>query len=64
MRLRVVSRYRSVEVAYEEGQEIDVSDEHAAFLKRDAPGSFAEITEETATGLVVPDRRARGGRIR
>jgi hypothetical protein len=68
--LRVRSRYRSGEVEYAEGTVIHVSEEMGAFLLRDSPGSFEEVraadepgveTAETATGMDVPDRRARGG---
>lgn len=65
--------------AYAEGDVIDVEDEIAAFLLRDSPGSFEEskpkpkpkskpdasaMSTETETGVVAPDRRARGGRKR
>ena len=81
MRLRCIGPYRSSAGSWEPGQDVDVSEEVAAFLLRDSPGSFevptaggesvpppapslAAISETNASGLTVPDRRARGGRVR
>ena len=118
MKLTVLGRYRSSLGEFEPGQELSLSDEAAALLLRDSPGSFAlagsaappvtsqpasdptggqdverhaqdhaneapehaasspeaddaeeieddfDPTGKTASGLVVPDRRARGGRRR
>ena len=79
MILICVSRYRSSLGSYEPGQEIHLTDEEGALLRRTSPGSFREIglepelpeepdlsavSAETETGLVVPDRRQRGGRKR
>ena len=91
--LRVLGRYRSSFGSYEVGQVLTLSDEDAAWLLRDSPGSFAlagsaaalapppvaaapadeadddeddfdptgAMSTVTASGLVVPDRRGRGG---
>lgn len=95
MRLRVLGHYSSSQGSYEPGQILDLSEEQAALLRRDSPGTFeviyartnettgtdadaapdapsdadaapeiAAMSTETATGLVVPDRRMRGGRKR
>lgn len=77
--LRATGRYRSSLGNFEEGQELHLDDEAASLLLRDSPGSFEVVGEtsesepgpdlsamstQTETGLVVPDRRARGGRQR
>lgn len=78
--LRVAGRYRSALGSYEPGQELHLDDEVAALLLRDSPGSFevagepeldpepgpdlSAMSTVTETGLVAPDRRARGGRVR
>lgn len=77
--LRVISRYRSGLGSYEPGQDLHLDDETAARLIRDSPGSFkvagsqpdpepaldvTAMSTETETGLVAPDRRARGGHKR
>lgn len=74
MRLLVLGRYRNGATVYAEGQVIDVSDAEGEFLQRDSPGTFAtegaqaptleHSIEETATGIIAPDRRARGGQRR
>lgn len=79
MKLKCVSRYSSSVGTFEPGQVIDVNNADAAFLLRDSPQSFEEegqapevmealdlsaMSTETATGLIVPDRRMRGGRKR
>ena len=77
MKLYVTGRYRSSHGSYEPGQVLDVTEADAEFLLRDSPSSFAKVapvvsdeapdddmSEELATGLDVPDRRARGGRVR
>ena len=70
MRLICISDYRAGSVSYHAGQDVDVPDVVAAFLLRDSPGSFrkdeweSEHSEETATEIKAPDRRARGGRKR
>ena len=76
--LRVLGRYRSGHGSFEPGQLLQLNDEQAEFLLRDSPSSFARVaaplsepepdlsamSTETASGLVAPDRRARGGRRR
>ena len=77
MKLYVTGRYRSSHGSYEPGQVLDVTEADAEFLLRDSPSSFAKaapvvsdeapddaFSEELETGLDVPDRRARGGRVR
>ena len=97
MQLTVISRYRTQAITYEEGQVLDLTDEQAAALLNDSPGSFrrhevpasdegqeaaaagvvaaespeaetvadlSAMSTETATGIVAPDRRGRGGRKR
>ena len=72
MRLYCVGRYRSGFGEFNPGQDVDVSDEVGELLLRDSPGSFTRTNPEasdpnpepTATGLMAPDRRARGGQIR
>lgn len=77
MQLKVNSRYRTQAVSYEAGQIIDASEAEAAHLMADSPGTFSALgipapvvadvpdlsamSTETATGIVAPDRRARGG---
>ena len=77
MRLHAKGSYRSSWGEWPAGKTDTVSDEVGGFLLRDSPGTF-EVVEDTAlakealsamsteteTGLVVPDRRARGGRRR
>lgn len=75
----VISRYRSGDVEYAPGQVLHLSDGEAELLLRDSPGSFrpaepeeenartvdlSAVSDETATGIDVPDRRMRGGRKR
>ena len=74
--VRCISDYRSGAGEWLAGKEDVLSDEDAAFLLRDSPGSFeivsatpenaspadyGAMSTETASGLTVPDRRARGG---
>ena len=77
MKLKCLAPYESGVGRFRPGQVIEESDEVCEFLLRDSPGTFeaievpiesapdlGAISEETATGLVVPDRRMRGGRRR
>ena len=74
MRLTVLSRYRSGDTVYAAGSVLDVTDAAGEYLMRDSPGTFQREDEEsstlgamsteTETGLVVPDRRGRGGQRR
>lgn len=73
MKLRVLGRYRSSLGSFEPGQLHDCTEEQAALLQRDSPGTFEVVIDrpagavgaETVAGIdEVPDRRARGGRIR
>lgn len=66
--LRVIGRYRTSSVDYPPGMVLDLRPEEAELLLRDSPGSFQSLeagapvaTEPTASGLNVPDRRARSG---
>ncbi len=76
IKLRVKSNYSSGFGSYSKGAELELDDAVAALLLRDSPSSFEAIgaepepdieeatdamSTETATGLVVPDRRQRGG---
>jgi len=73
--LKCLSNYSSSLGTYQKGDKTDnLSEDAAALLLRDSPGSFErfvpkpkpveESTEETASGVSAPDRRARGGRKR
>ena len=77
--LTVTSNYTSGFGAFTKGQELELDDHVAELLLRDSPGSFevtgkamseepepdvSAMSTETMTGLVAPDRRARGGRVR
>ncbi len=73
MILKCVADYSSELGTYRKGEKTDdLSDEQASLLMRDSPGSFEpvkprkvkDVSEETASGMSVPDRRARGGRRR
>lgn len=63
MRLQVTGRYRSGYGSYEAGQVIDMTEEQAAILLRDSPGTFIAYTE-TDTSVEAADRSMRGGRKR
>lgn len=66
----MLGRYRADAVAFEPGQVVDVADGEGERLLRDSPGTFAvsdaagAMSTEDLTGIVAPDRRARGGRTR
>jgi len=75
MKLRCVSPYRGtvdhlngIEGEIRAGEEIDVSEDIAAFLRRSSPGSFA--TDESAAVVEdspitdAPNRMQKGGRSR
>ena len=78
--IKCIAAYRTQAVEWPVGKVEQVSDEVAALLLRDSPGSFevvsppshgspaspqiAAMSSQTQTGLIVPDRRARGGRRR
>jgi hypothetical protein len=79
MKLRCIHPYRSWYGTFVPGDTIEGDDETLERLRRDSPGSFEVIdpalapdpppdldamSTETATGLVTPDRRHRGGRKR
>lgn len=79
MLLRCIGRYRSSLGEWNPGDLVQGTDAFLGEVLRSSPGSFeivdetpepdadAEITAmstETATGLVKPDRRQRGGRVR
>ena len=74
MILECISRYTSNFGTFAKGQVTDeLSDEDAARLLRDSPGSFEEkrarekvavVTEDTDSAVKAPDRRARGGKKR
>lgn len=80
MQLKVNARYRTQDVSYEAGQIIDATEAEASHLMADSPDTFAPLgmpapdvadvpdlsamSTETATGLIAPDRRARGGKKR
>lgn len=78
--IKCIAPYRAGDAVWEPGKQEEVSDEAAAFLLRDSPGSFEVVgppteqpadpgveaftdahSTETETGLIAPDRRARGG---
>ncbi len=56
MKLKVLSQYRSAKVAYEADQLLDLKDEEAAFLMRDAPGCFKVYVPRKRRGR-PPKRR-------
>ncbi len=68
MKITCLRNYNSPAVNYKVGQEIDLDDTRAQFLLVNAPRHFeidlTAMSTKTATGLVVPDRMARGGRKR
>jgi len=67
MRLYVVSRYSNGVVTYEAGQALDLTEEQAAHLLVDSPGSFAKSKpkgEARATPDGAIDRQVRGGKNR
>lgn len=67
MRLYVVSRYSNGVVAYQPGQVLDLTEEQAAHLLADSPGSFRKSKpkeEARAMPEVAVDRQMRGGKTR
>lgn len=46
VKLRVKHEYQNQREHYRRGQEIEVEDAHAAWLQRDAPGSFEVVVEK------------------
>ena len=52
--IKCISRYRAGDVVWEEGKQDEVSDEAAAFLLRDSPGSFV-IVGQTIEAPAGPD---------
>lgn len=42
-RYRFVAHYRAGDLIWEPGQEIDVSEDYAAWLNRDVPGCLVEV---------------------
>ena len=75
IKLLCTGNYHSAVGSFKAGQQVELADNVAEFLLRDSPGSFEVIatepdlgniitSAETATGLTVPDRRARGGGVR
>jgi hypothetical protein len=75
MKLRCISSYRGtvdhlngVEGEIRAGEEIDVSEDIAAFLRRSSPGSFAAegpapVTDDSPVDT-APNRMQKGGRSR
>jgi hypothetical protein len=55
MQLRVLSDYRRQRVAYAAGEIIDVTEDEAAFLLRDAAGTFAVYVEPVAAAPAEPE---------
>ena len=53
-RLQCIARYRSRQVRYDPGDELDVTPEQAAQLLADSPGSFAEIPAESTEPKAPP----------
>ena len=68
MRLQVLSRYRNGRTEYTAGQIIDATDEEAARLKRDSPGSFEEYMKPKPKAIEKPPAdkmlRRRGARVK
>lgn len=46
VKLRVIARYASNTEVYVPGQEIEVTEQHAQFLRADAPGCFEVIEDK------------------
>jgi hypothetical protein len=71
MKLKVVSPYKSSSTVYEVGQVLDLPDNMAAWLLRDAPGCFevllpegSEVEYRDASQLEARDRMMRRPRTR
>lgn len=52
VKLWVEKHYRSRDIDYPEGKTIEVPEDEAEFLLRDAPGCFEIVTEKTAEKAV------------
>ena len=63
VKLLVTKAYSNTYATYKVGQVVELEEGRATFLLNNYPGHFV-VHEETVTGLTVPDRRMRGGRVR
>lgn len=56
MKLKVISRYRSREVQYLPGQDIEVSEAEGRLLLADAPGCFEVVGEVEVEAFDAPPK--------